>query len=162
VKGFVEAGMHNIPEIVESIPVVAQHCDLGPHNVILEATDADSPMVSDIAAIVDWEFVASTPFMSCTRSIEMLFREFAQNDFGPEFPQAEELRQAFWEAIPKWKAWSEHEATVVYLEWYRFALFLKPAEPDDDISEQELWNVFWAENVRVTEGMLRKYGGTVV
>jgi len=162
VKAFVEAGMYNIPEIVETIPIVAQHCDLAPHNVILKATDVDSLMVSEIAAVIDWDFVAAAPFMSATRSIEMLFREFAQNDFGPEFPLAGELRKAFWDAIPKWKAWYEHEATVVYLGWYRFALFLKPAQPDDDIDEQELWNVFWAENVRVTEGMLRKYGGGVV
>lgn len=159
VKAFVEAGMYNIPKVVESIPIVAQHCDLAPHNVILKATDANSPMASEIAAVIDWEFVAAAPFMSAHRSIEMLFREFAQNDFGPEFHRAGELRHAFWDAIPKWKAWYEHEATVVYLEWYRFALFLKPAEPDDGIDEEELWNVFWAENVRVTECMLRKYGG---
>jgi len=154
--------MYNIPEIVESIPIVAQHCDLGPHHVILKAIDADSPIASEIAAVIDWEFVAAAPFMSATRSIEMLYREFAQNDFGPEFPRAEELRQAFWDAIPKWKAWHKHEVTVVYLEWYRFALYLKPAEPDDEIDEQELWNVFWAESVRVIEGILRQYEGGVV
>jgi len=155
VKASVEAGMHNIPEIVEQIPVVAQHCDLGPHNVIIKPTDV--PTHSEIAAVIDWEFVASTPFMSASRSIDLLFREFAQNDFGPEFPRADELRQAFWEAIPKWKAWYDHEATVVFLEWYRFALFLSPAEPDE-VDEPELWNVFWAENVRVTELILAKYG----
>ena len=52
-KAFVEAGMHNIPEIVESIPIVAQHCDLAPHNVILKALDANSPTASEIAAVID-------------------------------------------------------------------------------------------------------------
>jgi len=116
-------------------------------------------MSSEIAAIIDWEFVGSQPFMSAWRSIEMLFREFAQNEFGREYPRADELRSAFWDAVPKWKGWYEHEATGVFLEWFRFALFLKsaPADPDQ-VAEEELWEVFWAENVRVTEAMLVKYG----
>jgi len=67
------------------------------------------------------------------------------------------LRAAFWDAIPKWKKWYEHEATKVFLKWYRFALFLKPAAPDEE-EEKELWEVLWAENVKVVEGMLGKYG----
>jgi len=82
IKSFIETGMHNIPEIVETIPIVFQHCDLAPHNVILKAIDPTSPSACEIAAIIDWEFVGSFPFMSASRSIEMLFRKFARNDFG--------------------------------------------------------------------------------
>lgn len=49
VKDFVERGMHCIPAIVEEIPVVAVHADMGPHNVILSPTT-----ITDIKAIIDW------------------------------------------------------------------------------------------------------------
>jgi len=157
IRSFVDSGMRNIPDIVETIPIVAQHCDLGPHNTIIKGTDVNSPEASQIAAVIDWEFVASQPFVTAIGSIDLLFREFAQNGFGPEYPHADELRAAFWDAIPKWKEWYEHESTVVFLEWYRFALFMKPAAPIEE-EGGDPWDKLWAENVRIIEEMLANYG----
>ncbi|PQE28762.1 kinase-like domain protein [Rutstroemia sp. NJR-2017a WRK4] len=152
VTDFVEGGMHNIPAIVEDIPVVAVHSDMGPHNVILSPTTP-----TDINAIIDWEFVASAPYASLHRIIEMLFRESAPNGFGAEYAHADELRDAFWGAIPEWRTWNESEATRVFLEWFRFALFMKAEWRPKDLDEEEKER-YWEENVRVVEGLLGKYG----
>lgn len=90
---FVENRLHNIPPVVEDIPIVAMHTDLGPHNAIVS-----SQTCSEIRAIIDWEFVASTP--SLHRIIKMLFRRPAPNRVGPEYDRADELREAFWGSIP--------------------------------------------------------------
>lgn len=87
--------MHNIPAIVEEIPTVAVHADMGPHNVILSPTTT-----TDINAIIDFEFVGSAPYASLHRIIEMLFRESASNGFGAEYSHADELRDAFWGRDP--------------------------------------------------------------
>ena len=113
VTDFVEDGMHNIPTIVENVPIVAMHSDLGPHNVILSPTT-----LIDIVAIIDWEFVASAPYASLHRLIEMLFRKPASNGFGAEYEHSDELRDAFWGAIPNWKKWNESEATRVFLDGF--------------------------------------------
>jgi hypothetical protein len=34
IRDFVDSGMHNIPTIVEDIPIVAMHSDMGPRNII--------------------------------------------------------------------------------------------------------------------------------
>lgn len=143
--------MHNIPAIVEDIPVVAIHSDMGPHNVILSPTTP-----TDIMAIIDWEFVASAPYASLHRVIEMLFREPASNGFGAEYEHADELRDAFWGAIPEWKRWNESEATRVFLEWFRFGVFMKAEWRPDGLDEEEK-EAHWGENVRVVEGLLGKY-----
>lgn len=151
VTDFVEGGMHNIPAIVEDVPVVAIHSDMGPHNVILSPTTR-----TDIMAIIDWEFVASAPYASLHRVIEMLFRKPASNGFGAEYEHADELRDAFWGAIPKWKKWNESEATRVFLEWFRFGIFMKAEWRPDGLDEEEK-EAYWGENVRVVEGLLGKY-----
>jgi Phosphotransferase enzyme family len=143
--------MHNIPAIVEDVPIVAVHSDMGPHNVILSPTQP-----TDIMAIIDWEFVASAPYASLHRVIEMLFREPASNGFGSEYAHADQLRQAFWGAIPEWKKWNESEATKVFLEWFRFGTFMKAEWRPDGLAEQE--EAYWRENVRVVERQLRKMG----
>jgi hypothetical protein len=152
ITNFVEGGMHNIPTVVEDVPVVAMHSDMGPHNVILSPTTP-----TDIMAIIDWEFVASAPYASLYRVIEMLFREPASNGFGAEYAHASELRDAFWSAIPEWKKWNENEAPSVFLEWFRFGLFMKVEWRPDGLDEEEK-EAYWGENVRVVEGLLRKYG----
>ena len=152
VTDFVEGGMHNIPAIVEDIPVVAVHSEMGPHNVILSPTTP-----TDIKAIIDWEFVASAPYASLHRVIEMLFRESAPNGFGAEYAYADELRDAFWGAIPEWRTWNGSEATRVFLEWFRFGLFMKAEWRPDGLDEEEKER-YWKENVRVVEGVLGKYG----
>jgi len=152
VTDFVEGGMHNIPAIVEDVPVVPMHSDMGPHNVILSLTTS-----TDIMAIIDWEFVASAPYASLYRIIEILFRETASNGFGAEYAHAGELRDAFWGAIPAWKKWNESEATRVFLEWFRFGLFMKAEWRPDGLDEEEK-EAYWRENVRVVEGHLRMYG----
>jgi hypothetical protein len=152
VTDFVESGMHNIPTVVEDIPVVAIHSDMGPHNVIL------SPITpTDISAVIDWEFVASAPYASLHRVIEMLFRNLAPNGFGAEYAHADELRDAFWGAIPTWRTWNESEATRVFLEWFRFGLFMKAEYRPHGLDEEEK-EEYWKENVRVVEELLGKYG----
>jgi hypothetical protein len=152
VTDFVEGGMHNIPAIVEEIPVVAIHSDMGPHNVILSLTTH-----TDIKAIIDWEFFSSAPYASLHRVIEILFRESAPNGFGAEYAHADELRDAFWGAIPEWRTWNESEATRVFLEWFRFGLFMKAEWRPDGLDEEEKTR-YWKENVRVVEELLGKYG----
>lgn len=140
-----------IPTIVEDIPVVATHADMGPHNIIVS-----EQMPTDIRAIIDWEFMSSAPYASQHRIIEMLFRKLADNGFGAEYEGAAELREAFWGAIPDWERWSQSEATRVFLEWFRFGLFMKPeGRPSDLTAEEE--DDFWRENIRVVDGILTKY-----
>ncbi|KAI0396018.1 hypothetical protein F5Y17DRAFT_473489 [Xylariaceae sp. FL0594] len=140
-----------IPAIVEDIPVVAMHADLGPHNVIVSGQN-----YTQIQAVIDWEFTASAPYASQHRLIEMLFRDYAPNGFGKEHERADELREAFWDAIPKWKRQNESPATKVFLEWFRFGLFMKPEARPSGLSEDEKTE-YWAENIRVVEGVLEKY-----
>jgi len=82
----------------------------------------------------------------------MLFREPASNRFGAEYAHAGELRDAFWSAIPEWKKWNENEATKVFLEWFRFALFMKAEWRPDSLDEcegggrnvEEVWVCSWS------------------
>ncbi|KAK4144547.1 uncharacterized protein C8A04DRAFT_36543 [Dichotomopilus funicola] len=130
-----------IPSIVEDIPVVATHADMGPHNVILSSTGS---------------FVSSAPYASQHRIIEMLFRKPADNGFGAEYEGASELRAAFWGAIPDWERWNQSEATRVFLEWFRFGLFMKPEWRPSDLTGEEKGD-FWRENIRAVEDILTKY-----
>jgi hypothetical protein len=97
-----------IPAVVEDIPVVAVHADMGLHNVIVSE---QTP--TEIQAVIDWEFVSSAPYASLHRIIEMLFRRPAPNGFGAEYDGAGELRDAFWGAIPDWAVESERGNTRV-------------------------------------------------
>lgn len=148
IRDFIETRMNEIPAIVEDVPIVAIHADMGLHNVIVSA---ETP--SEIRAVIDWELVASAPFASLYRLIETLFRRSAPNGFGQEYERADELREVFWGAIPEWKTWHESEAVQVFLKWFRFGLFLKPEPRPRDLSEEES-KEFWRENIRVVEGML--------
>lgn len=132
VTDFVETGMLNIPAVVEEVPIVPVHSDMGLHNIIVSATNP-----TDITAIIDWEFCASAPYAAVDMKIEGLFREWSPNGCGPEFPLAEELRKAFWEEIPVWKKWNESEATKIFLEWFRFASFMKAEPPPNDFDEKQ-------------------------
>ncbi|KAM5365753.1 hypothetical protein ACJZ2D_010822 [Fusarium nematophilum] len=151
IRDFVNNGLHNIPAVVENMPIVAMHSDMGPHNVIVSSHSR-----SDIKAIIDWEFVAGAPFMALHRIIEMLFRRPAANDFGREYDRADELRETFWSAIPDWKRWNDDESTQVFLEWFRFGMFLKPEWRPRDLPIHEA-EEFWRENIRVVEEILVKY-----
>jgi hypothetical protein len=83
--------MHNIPAIFEDVLVVAVYSDMS------EASQCHlSPTTPhDISAVIDWEFIASAPYASLHRVIEMLFMESMPNGFGAEYAQAEELCDAF-------------------------------------------------------------------
>lgn len=124
---------------------------MGPHNIIVS-----SQTPTEIRAVIDWEFVASAPYASLHRIIEMLFRKHALNGFGPEYDRADELREAFWGMIPDWKQWEQSEAAQAFLEWFRFGLFMKPEWRPKDLPEDQIQN-FWQENIRVVEGILNKY-----
>ncbi|KAL8940546.1 MAG: hypothetical protein Q9211_002229 [Gyalolechia sp. 1 TL-2023] len=152
IKGFIDKHLDDIPWVVEEIPVVAMHTDMGLHNIILS-----SQTPTEIRAIIDWEFVASAPYASLHPIIERLFRKRAANLFGPEFDRADELRDAFWDAIPDWKRWNQSAATEKFLQWFRFGLFMKPEPPlDHGISDSEK-QAFWRENIHVVEDMLSQY-----
>ena len=145
---FIDRHEDDIPIVVEHVPIVAMHQDMGLHNIILSSETS-----TEIRAIIDWEFVASAPYASLHRTFEMLFRKPAPNQFGPEFDRANELRDAFWDTIPYLKRWNDSVATQTFLEWFRFGLFMKPEPPPEDLPEDEKKN-FWQENVRVVETML--------
>ncbi|GAB1312107.1 hypothetical protein MFIFM68171_02317 [Madurella fahalii] len=151
IRDFVNNCLHNIPAVVENKPIVAMHSDMGPHNVIVSSHSG-----SDIKAIIDWESVAGAPFMALHRIIKMLFRRPAANGYGREYDRVDELREAFWGAIPDWKWWNEDESTLVFLEWFRFGMFLKPEWRPRDLPIDEA-EEFWRENIRIVEEILVKY-----
>ncbi|RSM13295.1 hypothetical protein CEP52_001969 [Fusarium oligoseptatum] len=49
IRDFTNNHLENIPAIVEDIPIVAMHADLGPHNVIVS-----SQTHPEIRAFIDW------------------------------------------------------------------------------------------------------------
>jgi Ser/Thr protein kinase RdoA (MazF antagonist) len=108
ITDFVETGMLDIPEVVEQIPIVPIHSDMGLHNIIVSSVKP-----TQIMAIIDWEFCASVPYVCVDTIVERLFRKWSPNDFGEEYPQADELRSAFWDAIPEWASRSESAATKI-------------------------------------------------
>ncbi|KAL6919058.1 hypothetical protein FSST1_003084 [Fusarium sambucinum] len=152
IRNFVSNSLHNIPHIVEQIPVVLSHSDMGPHNIIVSSEDN-----TDIKAIIDWEFVTSAPVASSHHILEMFFRQNTPNGFGQEYPRSDELRQAFWDAIPKWKLVYESETTQVFLEWMKFGVLLKPEWRPSTLHASEAEG-YWKENIRVVEAMMQKYG----
>jgi hypothetical protein len=92
-----------------------------------------------------------------TESSRCFFRESAPNGFGAEYAHVDELRDALSGAIPEWRTWNGSEATRVFLEWFRFGLFMK-AEWRPDGLDEEKKEGYWKENARVVEGLLGKYG----
>ncbi|KAL8916166.1 MAG: hypothetical protein Q9208_008667 [Pyrenodesmia sp. 3 TL-2023] len=151
IKVFIDQHLDDIPPVVEDIPIVAMHTDMGLHNIILS-----SQTPTEIRAIIDWEFVASAPYASLHSMIERLFRKPAANLFGPEFDRAHELRNAFWDSIPDWKRWNQSAATKVFLQWFRFGEFMKPEPQLGDVPESEK-QAFWGENICVVEHMLNEF-----
>lgn len=87
----------------------------------------------------------------------MILRKSALNGFGAEYAYANELRDPFWSAILVWRVWNAREATRVFLEWFRFGLFMKAEWRPDGLNEEEKER-YWKENTRVVEEMLGKYG----
>ncbi|RFN44525.1 aminoglycoside phosphotransferase [Fusarium flagelliforme] len=152
IQTFVGTRLDQIPETVEECPITALHVDMGLHNVIVSADDH-----KDIKAIIDWEFSDSAPFLAAYECLDMLFRYGGPNGFGTEYAQADELRSAFWESIPEWEAHWESQGVKDFMEWFRFALFLQPRYADKNLSKAGQ-KEFWAENIRVVEGMVKKYG----
>ncbi|KAL7902396.1 hypothetical protein HDV63DRAFT_410135 [Trichoderma sp. SZMC 28014] len=152
IQTFVDNRLDQIPQTVEECPIVALHVDMGLHNVIVSADDHKT-----INAIIDWELCASAPFLAAHTCLEMLFRRGAPSGFGAEYPQADQLRRAFWDTIPKWKAHWESQSAKDFMEWFRFALFMEPEYCSSKMPKAEKME-FWAENIRVVEGMLKKYG----
>ena len=150
-KDFIESGMPNIPSTVEQIPVVLAHSDMGIHNVIVSAKDP-----TEILAIIDWEFVATYPFVWLEHLFENLFRPPSVNGKGPEYPGAAELRDAFWQSMPKWNALKDSEAAQVFREWCRFGMLLKPEPWIEDLDEDRQ-KFHLAENIKVVEEVLAKW-----
>ena len=59
-----------------------------------------------------------------TASSKCCSGDSAPNGFGAKYAYADELSEAFWGAIPLWRAWNASEATQFFLEWFRFGLFM--------------------------------------
>lgn len=152
IQSFMDTRLDQIPETVEDCPIVAMHIDMGLHNVIVSEEDH-----KQINAIIDWELCASAPFVAADDCMEMLFRQGAPNGFGAEYAKADELRSTFWDTIPKWKAHWDSQGTKDFMEWFRFGQFLQAHYANNKLSKAEKME-FWAENVRVVEGVLKKYG----
>ncbi|KZZ91681.1 Protein kinase-like domain protein [Moelleriella libera RCEF 2490] len=152
IQAFVDNRLDQMPQTIEECPIVALHVDMGLHNLIVAEHD-----YQEINSIIDWELCASAPFLAAYSCLEMLFRRGAPNGFGAEYPQADLLRSAFWDTIPKWKAYWESQSARDFMEWFRFSLFLKPEYCSAKMPKAEKME-FWAENIRVVEGMLKKYG----
>jgi len=89
--------MSNIPSVIEQIPVVVTHSDIGLHNIIVCQQD-----LTDVQVIIDWEFCAVTSYASIDNMIEKLFHRPSPNGFSFKYLDTDELRQAFWETMPKW------------------------------------------------------------
>ncbi|KAM3485677.1 hypothetical protein MY8738_001207 [Beauveria namnaoensis] len=151
IQAFVDNRLDRIPQTVEECPITALHVDMGLHNVLVAEDNH-----TEIKAIIDWELCASAPFLAAHPCIEVLFRMGAPNGFGAEYPHADQLRSAFWDAIPEWKARWESQAVKDFMEWFRFALSLRPEYCPKEKSKAEKWE-FWAENIRVVECMLKKH-----
>ncbi|CAG9946355.1 unnamed protein product [Clonostachys rosea f. rosea IK726] len=151
IGNFVRTRLHKISPIVEDVPIVVLHSNMGPHNIIVSS---DEP--TTFKAIIGWTCVASEPFLAVNRTVEAYFREPALNGFGPEYDRANELREAFWGTIPYWRRWGETDASHMFREWFRFGLFMKPEERPAGLPEAES-QAFWSENVRVVEDFLDRY-----
>ncbi|CAH0046453.1 unnamed protein product [Clonostachys solani] len=151
IGNFVRTRLHKISPIVENVPIVVLHSNMGPHNIIVSS---DEP--TTFRAIIGWTFVASEPFLAVHRSVEAYFREPALNGFGPEYDRADELRDAFWGTIPYWRRWGETDAAEVFREWFRFGLFMKPEGRPAGLPAAAS-RAFWSENVRVVEDFLNRY-----
>ncbi|KAI4188580.1 MAG: hypothetical protein L6R41_002048 [Letrouitia leprolyta] len=152
IKGFIDRHLDDIPSVVEGIPIVAMHSDMGLHNIILSS---ETP--TEIRAVIDWEFVSSAPYACLHPMIERLFRKPAANFHGDELDRAEDLRNAFWDAIPEYQEWNASTATKEFLKWYMFGGLMKPEAPLDEVSKADK-DVFWQENIRVVESMLQSSG----
>ncbi|KAM3547134.1 hypothetical protein MY1884_009717 [Beauveria asiatica] len=139
-QAFVDNKSDLIPQTVEECPIAALHVDMGLHNVLVAEGNH-----KEVKAIIDWELCASAPFLAAYPCIEMLFRRGAPNGFGPEYPHADELRSTFWDAIPEWKTCWESQGVRDFMEWFRFALFLRPEYCPKEKSMAEKCE-FWAEN----------------
>jgi len=98
-----------IPAFVEETPVVFVHSDLGLHNIIISSSNP-----SEIVGIIDWEFCGSLPYPCLDYMIERLFRKSPLNGYRPEYDHADQLRDAFWGAIPSWTEWNKSEAVKVF------------------------------------------------
>ncbi|KAJ6785639.1 hypothetical protein PWT90_04787 [Aphanocladium album] len=115
IQSFIDIRLDQMPQTIEEGPITALHVDMGLHNAIVSEEGH-----KEIKVIIDWELCASAPFLALYSCLEMLFRGGAPNGFGKEYLQADELRSAFWDAIPKWKAHWESHAAKDCMEWFRF------------------------------------------
>ena len=151
IQDFVATSLHQIPTVVENVPIVALHSDLGLHNVMVS-----SDTCTDVRAIIDWEFLACAPYATSHPMIERLFRKPALNMFGPEYERADELREAFWGAIPDWQRRNQSEATQVFMEWFLFGYHMRAPWRPSNLPEDEA-KAYWQENFRAVNTVLNKY-----
>ncbi|KAF7561811.1 hypothetical protein G7046_g2354 [Stylonectria norvegica] len=118
-KHLVQEKLANSPHEVEEVPIVITHSDMSLHNMIFSFA---AP--TKLEAIIDWEFVHSMPFaVLIPTSIDPLFVVGDDSVSGGSFVD-EDLRNAFWAAIPEWRGLTDLTATKIFLEYYQFGLNL--------------------------------------
>lgn len=149
VRKLVKAGL-NIPPVVEDVPCVVSHADLGLHNIIL------SPNASrDLESVIDWELVYCLPFAAFVpKFIEPLFWKDYEGK-QQFFDGSEKLRDAFWGEIPKWRDQLSSDSAKTFLVWYEFGMKLGvlPLLEDDTTPEQR--REAWKENTVFVKGFLK-------
>ena len=134
-----------IPEIVNDIPNVVTHLELGPHNIIVDKEES-----FEIKAIIGWEAVASVPFGASNWQIE---KWFFKNQ-----AVAWDLRKAFWDTVPKKRSrLQESQAMKLYLEWCSFIEDMVPEPCFDKSMSTDEREMKWVANIRSTETFLAKH-----
>ncbi|KAK7413686.1 hypothetical protein QQX98_007468 [Neonectria punicea] len=152
IESFVEKKLYTIPSVVDQVPIVLQHTDMGLHNMILSDDDP-----AKLRAVIDWEFTYLAPFPTALpRLIEPLFRRDADvSTIQDPWDGADTLSDAFWWAIPDWKQRMETRAAQLFLSWYEFGLFLKAdAVPGRSAEDGDK---FWRDNVVKVEQFLQRH-----
>ncbi|KAL8878194.1 MAG: hypothetical protein Q9198_003948 [Flavoplaca austrocitrina] len=101
IQALVDQHLDDIPLVVEDIPVVAMHTDMGLHNIIVSSETSTESRASSIClpSFNDREAIPPS----------------ADDLFGPELDRADELPNAFSEEILYWKQQNESTASKLLL-----------------------------------------------
>jgi hypothetical protein len=151
IRQMVNAGL-NIPPKVEEVPIVISHDDMALNNMIFSSNEPHT-----LEGIIDWELVNCMPFAGVVPTyIEPLFWGDSKGN-QKEHDGYQDLHDAFWDEIPKWKTHMNSEATQVFLDWYQLGKDILVFPPlDDDISVEQKREL-WKDNTRAVWDFLGRY-----
>ncbi|KAF2815650.1 uncharacterized protein BDZ99DRAFT_541411, partial [Mytilinidion resinicola] len=119
--------LYQLPTI-ESLPIVVNHGDVVPANILVERT------TGSLAGLVDWVEAEHLPFGTCLYGLEYLLGwiDSGSSQSFVYFQKAEELRELFWNELAvcigidlgKLNQWKSHVAlarNLGMLLWFGFA-----------------------------------------